>query len=326
MLALCYTLTILFKLISYVALSFIVLVIGLKLWLEPTKGVCKCKTTLENKVALITGGNSGIGLETARDLARRGARVIIASRNDKKSKEAVEDIIATTGNHNVEYKHLDLSKFTNVRKVAEDINKSVGRLDILVNNAGCGIGGGVTEDGIDNIMQINYLGPFLLTNLLMDKLIESRPSRIVIVSSFAHHVSYFDPEDLRGLKYLFFGVWFRYANSKLCNNIWTRALSDRLPNGVTVNCLHPGVVYTNIFDTLHPVLKSFVLMIIKCGFFKSPQEGAHTTIHLCVSPDLENVSGKYFCDCKVYEMSRKAYDEVLVEKVWNDSIKLISNK
>ncbi|XP_060807427.1 retinol dehydrogenase 12-like [Amyelois transitella] len=334
----CCVLSFLSKILLYVALTATIIVIVLKLWLEPTKGVCRCKTKLKGKVALVTGGNSGIGLETARDLARRGARVIIASSNDEKSKLAVKDIIATTGNINVEYRHLDLSKFRSVTKFAEDFKKTVNRLDVLVNNAGFAGAETITEDGMNVVMQINYLGPFLLTSLLIDKLIESRPSRIVIVTSCAHQVSYFDPEDLPGLKDLFCSVkikgydvifkdnatmWFRYANSKLCDVLWTKALSKRLPSGVTVNCLHPGVVYTNIFNNVHPVIRIPVLAMIKYAFFKNAEEGAQTTIHLCVSSDVENVSGEYFSDCKVSQMSRKASDNNLVDKVWNDTIKLI---
>ncbi|CAG5055304.1 unnamed protein product [Parnassius apollo] len=113
------------------------LVVWLKICLEPKTGICRCKTRLDGKVALVTGGNSGIGLETARDLAKRGARVIIASRNAAKSEQAVTDIIATTGNKNVEYRCLNLCKFSSVRDFADDFNKTVDRLDILVNNAGC---------------------------------------------------------------------------------------------------------------------------------------------------------------------------------------------
>ncbi|CAK1543592.1 unnamed protein product [Leptosia nina] len=152
------------------------LIIGCRIYFQPIKEVCNCETKLHGKVALVTGGNSGIGKETARDLARRGARVIIASRDNKKSEAAVNDIIYTTGNANVLYRHLDLAKVESIRQFAEDF-KDEDRLDILVNNSGVGgLKNKCNERNIDVIMQINYFGPVLLTNLLLDKLKKSAPS------------------------------------------------------------------------------------------------------------------------------------------------------
>ncbi|XP_060807554.1 retinol dehydrogenase 12-like [Amyelois transitella] len=313
--------TCLVKVIISVSLFVIVFTIAWRIFIEPKKGTCKCTTRLDNKVALITGGNSGIGLETARDLASRGARVIIASSNEQKSKIAVEDIKSTTGNPNVEYKHLDLSKFKSIRDFTEDFNKTVDRLDILVNNAGFVGADKITEDGMNNVMQINHLGPFLLTSLLLEKLIKCKPSRIVIVSSCIHLASYFDDNDLAGLNNLYLNILFKYANSKLCNVLWTKALSKRLPRGVTVNCLHPGPVKTNLFNHFYPIFENIILAIMNI-LFKNPKEGAQTTIHLCVSPDLDNISGEYFVDCKITSPSKKAKNNDLVEKVWNNSVEL----
>lgn len=294
------------------------LAICVRLWVEPVKGLCKCDARLTGRVALVTGGNSGIGLETARALAHRGARVIIAARDAAKSQRAIEDIISTSGNKAVEHRHLDLSKFSNVRRFADEFNRTVDRLDILVNNAGAaGVKQRLTADGIDLVMQVNYMSAFLLTNLLLEKLAASKPSRIVIVTSYGHKLANFDPEDLAGVKSR--GYWTKYANSKLCQVLWTKALARRLPAGVTVNCLHPGIVRTNIFDKFPNTLRKLVLSVIEV-LFKTPHEGAQTSLHLCVAPELEHATGGYYSDCARAQESKLARDERLVERVWNDSV------
>ncbi|GBP54383.1 Retinol dehydrogenase 12 [Eumeta japonica] len=310
----------LFQTFLYLILFLIISILALKLWLEPWKGVCRCRSQLKGKVVLVTGGNTGIGLETARDLARRGARVIIASRNTEKSKVAVEDIIATTGNEKVEFKYLDLSSFESVRRFVDEFNRSESVLDVLVNNAGCaGLKRKVTRDGIDLVMQINYLGPFLLTNLLLDKLINSKPSRIVIVSSYAHYFAKLDTDDLAGLKTK--GYWTTYANSKLCNVLWAKALSKKLPAGVIANALHPGVVKTEIWNKVPAVFRTVILSIIDL-MFKTSAEGAQTSIHLAVANELCNSSGLFYADCKPINPSAAANDTKLIETVWERSIQL----
>ncbi|CAH2097602.1 unnamed protein product [Euphydryas editha] len=301
--------------------TFVILVVVLRITLEPVKGVCKCKKELQGKTVLITGGNSGIGLETAKDLARRGARVIIASRNVEKSKDAVKYIRETTGNNKVEYRYLNLGNNYSVVKFAEDFKKEFDRLDILVNNAGCGvIKRKTTEDGIDLLMQVNYVGPFLLTHLLLDKLIASKPSRIVNVSSLAHRLTKLNFEDLRKCESI--SNLIRYSKTKLCDVLWTRALAKKLPHGVTANVLHPGFVKTNIFEFLHPYLKKVLFLVIDL-LFKTPVEGAQTIIHLCVSPNLDNATGGYYMDCKRIEPSKIAQNDDLAEELWNKTLELI---
>lgn len=290
-----------------------------KFW-EGKNAECKCQTRLDGRVAVVTGGNSGIGLETGRDLARRGARVIIASRNTAKSKRAVEDIINTTGNKNVEYRHLDLSKFKSVIRFAEEINSSVEKLDILVNNAGCSKSSPkLTEDGCDLMMQVNYISGFLLTLLLLEKLIASKRSRIVIVSSALHRFGYLNPKDIAGVRSRLDSIG--YMNSKLCQVLWVKALAKRLPDGVTVNALHPGVVKTDIFDTF-PILITRILKLVIGIVFKDAREGAQTSIHLCVAPELENSTGGYYANCRPAKMSSRAKNDSLVERIWNESLKL----
>ncbi|KAJ8710190.1 hypothetical protein PYW07_009556 [Mythimna separata] len=294
-----------------------------KIKLEPVKVVCTSNVRLDGKIALVTGGNQGIGLETARDLAARGARVLIACRDAKKAAEAIADIAATTGNNLVEYRPLDLARFSSVRQFAEDFNSSYDRLDILVNNAGCG---GrkpkLTEDGIDEVMQANYFGAFLLTNLLLDKVIASKPSRIVMVSSWVHLFARLRVENLHkfgGIGYL--GQFFTYSNSKLCQVLWTKALAKRLPEGVTVNSLHPGVVKSNFYQSIPVIGRKLVHFLCEL-MYKMPKEGAQTTIHLCVSEEVEGVRGKYFMECKEAEYNTQADDDELVEQVWYKSLKV----
>ncbi|XP_063830234.1 retinol dehydrogenase 11-like [Ostrinia nubilalis] len=154
--------------------------------------MCSCKVNLEGKIVVITGGNAGIGFETAKILAKRGATVVIASRNDAKSKAAAEKITEVTGNPNIFYKHLDLGRLASVKKFAEDFDKSFDRLDVLINNAGfTEAEQRHSEDGIENVMQVNHVAHIYLTNLLMPKIVASKPSRIIIVTSIAHETHKF---------------------------------------------------------------------------------------------------------------------------------------
>ncbi|XP_032524046.2 retinol dehydrogenase 11-like [Danaus plexippus] len=295
-----------------------------RLWFEPIKGVCRAKTKLHGKVALITGGNSGIGLETAKDLAQRGARVVIASRNDKKSAEAVEEIKRITGNEKVEYRHLNLRDMDSVREFAKKFNEEFDRLDILVNNAGIGAAkNALTADNIDILMAINYVGPFLLTHLLLDKIKATKTSRIVIVSSYLHFHANFELDDLTRVTTK--NTLIKYCNAKLCDVLWTKELSRRLPAGVTVNVLHPGLVKTNIFDTLHKCLKNPLYVIIDL-LFKTAKEGAQTVIYLCVDPAVENMTGGYYMDCKKIPSSKLSEDEDLAKALWDKTLELVCVK
>ncbi|XP_050356375.1 retinol dehydrogenase 12-like [Nymphalis io] len=317
------------KVIVGLLLFCLLFLVGCRFWLEPIKGVCKCKTKLHGKIALITGGNSGLGLETAKDLASRGARVIIASRDVKRSEEAVANIKEITGNEFVEHRYLNLAKRDSIEEFARNFNKEFDRLDILVNNAGIGaIKKRNTEDGIDMLMQINYVGPFTLTYLLLNKLIASKPSRIIIVSSYAHKLAKFDFEKLTDV-YTFpyktnsnFSQLIRYSNTKLCDILWTKALAKKLPNGVTANVLHPGLVKTNIFNNLSPNFKRIIFLVIDM-LYKTPLEGAQTIIHLCVSPIVGNETGCYYMDCKKVSPSKRAEDEDLAERLWHKTLSLI---
>lgn len=188
-----------------------------------------CSVLFKGKTAIVTGSNTGIGKETALDFAKRGARVILACRDEEKATKAAKDIITETGSDKVVVRVLDLSSFESVRAFAKVINETEGRLDILVNNAGLGRSYRLTEDGYETVFQVNYLSHFLLSLLLMEKIKKSAPSRIVNVSSMAHdskHVTLrLDDFVLSKEKY---SPFQRYGRSKLAQVVFTTELSQRL--------------------------------------------------------------------------------------------------
>lgn len=297
------------------------LYLAIVLYCKLTCGINKCSRHLVGKVAIITGGNTGIGYETAKDLADRGAKVIIGCRSVEKGTAARDKIIKETENKDVHFKQLDLASFKSVRAFAEDVLKTEKRLDILVNNAGMfGSGHIKTEDGLLLDMQTNHFGPFLLTSLLLPLLQSSAPSRIVNVSSMAHLFGELDLDNLNfeNCKYDANKV---YSATKLCNVLMTVELANRLKGtGVTTNSLHPGGVNTDILPRI-PLFK-YALPLFK-PILKSAWEGAQTTIHLAVSPEVNNVSGKYFADCREKSTGKAAQNADTAKKLWKISEKLV---
>jgi NAD(P)-dependent dehydrogenase (short-subunit alcohol dehydrogenase family) len=280
---------------------------------------------MDGKTVLITGANAGIGKETAIDLARRGARVIMACRDMKRGEEALNEVAEKTGSSKLVLKQLDLASLASVRTFAEDVNKTEPELHVLINNAGVMIPSErqVTKDGFEIQMGVNHLGHFLLTNLLIDLLKSSQPSRIVVVSSMAHSSttsSTFNFDNLNSEKY--YRKWDAYGQSKLANILFTRELTKRLEGaGVTANSLHPGAVKTEISRHIGRIEAiAFQIMFL---FFKTPAEGAQTNIHLAVCEEVEGVSGLYFADCKVKETSTGAQDDEAAKKLWEISAQLV---
>ncbi|XP_064485718.1 retinol dehydrogenase 11-like isoform X2 [Ornithodoros turicata] len=292
-----------------------------KLYSRLTLGRCTSMKDMKGKTVVITGANAGIGKETAKDLVKRGARVILACRNMQKASVAAREILDDTG-RTVVVKRLDLCSFKSVRAFADDVIANEERLDVLINNAGI-----VpfpdrveTADGFEQTFQTNHLAPFLLTNLLLDKLKASAPSRIITLSSLLH---YFGRLDLDKLHYQDYRVpMLVYSDTKLANVLFTKELARRLQGtGVTANVLHPGAVKTDINSTY----MGFFNLVMNTLFFffgKTPQEGAQTSIHLAVADEVQNVSGKYFMDCRVARPSARSEDAVLAQKLWQVSEKL----
>ncbi|XP_013167873.1 PREDICTED: retinol dehydrogenase 14-like [Papilio xuthus] len=287
----------------------------IKIFNKLTTGKCSSGNIMTGKVVIVTGASRGLGYETALDLARRGAKVIVACRDDTRGKQAVETIINKTKNKFVRYIKLDLSSLKSVREFVNEFTSKEAKLDVLINNAGAICT--KTEDGIMRDMQVNHFGPFLLTILLTPILKKSSPSRVVIVSSALHKLGYV-PENWSNT-----GSYFQaYANSKLCNILFSNELARRLEgSGVVVNSLNPGQVNTSLYrsSTLLEKMRSLVLYT----FFKSPEEGAQTSIYLAVADECDDVSGRYYEDCKESCMSHKAKDKDLAAKLWSMSEKFV---
>lgn len=305
----------------YLILFVIILLVIVKLFYKFSSGICKCEYKMLNRVVVITGSNTGIGFETAKDLARRGAKVILACRDQERGTTARDQIIKSTGNQNITFKPLDLASFKSVRAFADDLMKSESRLDVLINNAGTGnVGNFLTEDNLPFEAQVNHFSPFLLTSILLPLLKSSAPSRIVNISSIMHRIGKIDLEQFDKQAKT---IWSRlrvYSDTKLANILFTRKLSRVLSGtGVTVNCLHPGAVNTDIFRN-----KDFVTKFLIRLFFKTATEGAQTTIHLAVSQELDEATGKYFCDCREVAPASHARDDVTAKKLWKLSEAVVS--
>ncbi|CAG9840601.1 unnamed protein product [Diabrotica balteata] len=298
---------------EYMILFFLCLFVFCKL----TCGRCYSKTCLIGKTAIITGGNSGVGYETALALASRGCRVIIADKDD--SSVSRQKIIDESTNQHVISKVLDLRSLASVRKFAENMLRSEPRLDILIMNAGIASNKLIhTDDGIQITMQVNYLGHFLLTFLLLDLMKKSSPSRIIFTSSTGAYFAKFSLEDLNPTKD--YPRQHRiYLNSKLCLILFARYLSMKLKGtNVTVNCVHPGGVRSAIYLRAFRVEKSvfpLILGFLTLIFGKSAEEGAQTTLHVACEKSLENVSGKFFIDCISIFLPYQAYDMQLCAKM-----------
>ncbi|CAG9773773.1 unnamed protein product [Ceutorhynchus assimilis] len=303
-----------------------VAVLAFKLWVKLTTGWCRSNVCLIGKTAIITGANTGIGYEAAEDFAKRGARVILACRDPTRGQNAVEKIIKATDNKNVVFKQLDLSSFKSVTEFAGDVNKTEERLDILLNNAGMGGKGFLRADnGFLLLMQTNYFGHFLLTNLLLDLLKKTQNSRIINVSSLAakwakdfdiNQLNKFGKDDRNHFQV--------YARSKLCNLLFTIELANRLKGtSVTTYSLHPGVVLTDIFRKMPPFMKMMTETIIS-WFMKNSLEGAQTSIYCSVQKGIENYTGEHFEDCHFISRYKTAQDPDLPKQLWKVTEELIS--
>lgn len=276
---------------------------------------------MEGKTCLVTGASDGIGYVAARELALRGARVIAVGRNAAKTHGAAVRIIDETRNEDVSYFIADLSSQKDVRRLAEQVKERTSRLDVLLNNAGAVFLSRRTSiDGLEMTFALNHMGYFLLTNQLLDLLQDSTPARIVNVSSSSHgSPGKFQMEDLPNTRS---NRGFRaYGRSKLCNVLFTYELSRRLEgSGITVNALHPGLVRTNIARN-NGVLGRVVNFFIGARGVDTVQ-GARTLVYLATSPEVEEITGKYFVDCRPVPSSALSYDLKLAERLWELSERL----
>lgn len=241
---------------------------------------------------MITGANSGIGKATALELARRGARVYLACRSKQRGEEARQEIIKETDNQEVFCKELDLGSKQSIRQFSRSFHAEESRLDVLINNAGLTGPKRFTIDGFESQIGVNHMGHFLLTNLMLDLLQNSAPSRVITLSSVAHRLGKLNRNDLNSDKTYY--SFLAYAQSKLANILFSRELARRMSGtGVTSNVANPGPVHTTFPKDINFLIK-LVWLPISYFFFKSPHLGAQTTIRLALDPQLENTTGQYF--------------------------------
>jgi NAD(P)-dependent dehydrogenase (short-subunit alcohol dehydrogenase family) len=272
---------------------------------------------MSGKVCLVTGANSGIGKVTALELVRMGAHVVMVCRDRARGEAALAEIKQATGNDQLELMLCDLSSQTDIRRFADEFKATHDRLDVLVNNAGVYIRKRkTTVDKLEATLAVNHLGYFLLTNLLLDLLKQSAPSRIVSVSSDAHAYGHINFDDLQGEQS--YGGVKAYCHSKLANILFTHELARQLAGTqVTANCLHPGAVATGIFRSLPKPLEAIIKLVTM-----SPEKGAQTTIYLASSPAVEQVTGKYFVKCAEARPSQEAQDDQVASRLWAESARL----
>ncbi|XP_047646448.1 retinol dehydrogenase 13 isoform X2 [Phacochoerus africanus] len=290
-------------------------------------GACPSKATIPGKTVIVTGANTGIGKQTALELAKRGGNIILACRDLEKCEAAAKDIRGETLNHRVSARHLDLASLTSVREFAAKINEEEEHLHVLINNAAVmRCPHWTTEDGFEMQLGVNYLGHFLLTNLLLDKLKASAPSRIINLSSLAHVAGHIDFDDLNWEKRKY-DTKAAYCQSKLALVLFSMELSRRLQGtGVTVNALHPGVARTELgrHTGMHSsAFSSFTLGPIFWLLVKSPQLAAQPSTYLAVAEELESVSGKYFDGLREKAPAPKAEDEEVAQRLWAESARLV---
>jgi len=276
------------------------------------------KMSMEGKVCMITGANSGIGKATAIGLAEMNATVVMVCRNKERGESAQKEIIEKTGNKNVDLYLCNLSSLESIRKMVVEFKNKYQNLHVLINNAGVMLSKReLSVDGFEMNFAINHLAPFLLTNLLLDLLKKSTPSRIINVASAAHKFGTIDFEDLQSehRKRRFMGL---YGTSKLALMLTSYELSRRLEGtGVTLNTVHPGVVNTNLGVDRSKPKKGIVRR-----FFKTPEKGAETSIYLASSPEVEGITAKYFFNKQEQKSSEDSYNEEYAKKLWDISLKM----
>ncbi|XP_017014764.2 retinol dehydrogenase 13-like [Drosophila takahashii] len=282
------------------------------------------QTDETGKVFIVTGSNTGIGKETVLEIAKRGGTVYMACRDMNRCEKARQDIIRESGNKNIFARELDLSSLESIRKFAAGFKKEQDKLHVLINNAGVmHCPRTLTKDGFEMQLGVNHMGHFLLTHLLLDVLKKTAPSRIVVVSSGAHTHGSINVDDLNSEKS--YGKIAAYTQSKVANILFTRELAKRLEGtGVTVNSLHPGAVDTELmryWSFMENSLIAFLVKPLQWTLFKTPRSGAQTSLYAALDPELKNVSGLYFSDCKAKDVSAAAKDDKAGKFLWAESEK-----
>lgn len=301
----------------------LLILLAIRLYLYYTLGICTSKARMDGKTVIVTGCTSGIGKETARDMAKRGARLIMACRNVENANKLKDEFIKESGNSNIVVRKLNLASFSSIREFAQKINREETRLDVLIHNAGTAeaFKKKLTEDGLELTMGTNQYGPFLLTHLLIDLLKRSKPSRIVIVASELYRLARLNLNNPNPTSTL---PAYLYYVSKYANIVFSLELAKRLEgSGVTANCLHPGIIDSGIWKNV-PIPLSWILNFILKHFCKTPEQGAQTTIYCAVSEELNGVNGKYFLDCKEHRLNQGVQDSSKGKKYWEICERLVN--
>ncbi|CAH0407546.1 unnamed protein product [Chilo suppressalis] len=308
--------------------SVLITAAAISIWLKKKLSyrVCVSKVRLDGKTCVVTGGTSGIGLEIAKDFAKRGARVIIACPFTPEGKDAKENIVKDSGNQEVVFKQLNLASLDSTRNFALEILRTEHRLDILINNAGIGPSDKLTADGMLYTMQINYYGHFLLTNLLIPLLkktgtLEDK-SRIVNIASLLHRTGKYEYGNMNspGIK----SKLKSYSDSKLCLLLFAQELVRRLEgSNVIVHSVDPGGVATAIYEKGFGKSVGSLIKLWLNIFWKTPWHGAQTAIHAAVAESVRDTSGKLFRDCKEIAAHDSVYDTKAAKTLWDESEKLV---
>ncbi len=274
---------------------------------------------IRGKTCMITGATSGIGRASALELGRLGAKLVLVCRNRERGQELVREI-QRAGNPDVELMVANLESRAAIRKLAADFIATGKPLHVLMNNAGVfNMKRALTSDGLEEVFAVNHLAYFMLTLLLLDRIKESAPARIINISSDLHQRATIKFDDLGGERS--YGGMSSYAQSKLGNVLFTYELARRLAGtGVTVNCVHPGAVATNLANNSGAIIGA--AWKLAGAFMKSPDKGARTQVYLASSPEVEGVTGKYFIDAKEARSSAESHDAAIARRLWEVSAKM----
>ncbi|XP_003706327.1 retinol dehydrogenase 11 [Megachile rotundata] len=315
----------------YVLLPVVLFIGLLRKCRERTWGKCKNVDSLQGRVFIVTGANSGIGKETVKELAKRKATVILACRTLQSARDTVSEIHAQITTGELVPMKLNLASFSSIREFATEVIKNFTEVHVLINNAGVYVPfkeHALTDDGFEIHFGVNHLGHFLLTNLLFEHLKKSAPSRIIIVTSKLFESGVIDFSNLNGEKGLVVKGRMNpaYCNSKLANTYFGIELAKRAKDtGVNVYMVCPGFTYTGLFRNVkrswfHYIIFSPVALL----FLRTANQGAQTVLHCAIEPALSNESGNIYRDCKLY-ISKKQLDPDVASRLWDTSAKMISN-
>lgn len=273
---------------------------------------------MAGSVIVVTGATSGIGEVAADRLAARGARIVFIARDRVRGEATLKHLRAISPDADHRAHYADLSRLAEMKRVAVEIAESEPEIDVLINNAGALFNARkVTEDGLEMTFALNHLSYFVLTDLLRPRM--KAGSRVVSTASDAHKGAKIDFSDLQSAHS--YSGFRAYGRSKLCNILFTRELSKRLADtGITANCLHPGFVSTRFGDQSGGIL-SFAVRAAK-NFAISPEQGARTIVYLASSPEVANVTGKYFYKCRPDTPTREAQNDADAARLWSISADL----